>query len=106
MENGSLFYDSSELNVSALAVATDGTVYAGTSPDGKVYRIPPNGNATVYFEPKEKYIWSLAVLNDGSLAIGTGENGKIYKVRSANSDPANSLLFDTSENPYYFNGRR
>ncbi len=38
---GTLFYDSSELNVSALAVANDGTVFAGTSPDGKVYRISP-----------------------------------------------------------------
>jgi sugar lactone lactonase YvrE len=94
---GTLFYDSAELNVSALAVASDGTVYAGTSPDGKIYRISSNGNASVYFEPKEKYIWSLAVLSDGSLAIGTGENGKIYKVKSANANPANSLLFDTSE---------
>ena len=95
--NGSLIYDSSELNVSALAVGNDGTVYAGTSPDGKVYRIASNGNASVYFEPKEKYIWSLAVLNDGSLAVGTGENGKIYKVKSANAKPETSLFFDTSE---------
>lgn len=94
---GSLFYDSTELNVSALAIANDGTIYAGTSPDGKVYRIASNGTATTYFEPKEKYIWSLAVLSDGSLAVGTGENGKIYKVKSANATPETSLFFDTSE---------
>ena len=35
-------------------------VYAGTSPDGKVYRIE-NGKATEYFAPKARYIWSLAV---------------------------------------------
>jgi len=94
---GKLFYDTSELNVSALAIAKNGIVYAGTSPDGKVYRISKNGKASVYFEPKEKYIWSLAVLNDGSLAIGTGEHGKIYKVKSANAKPENSIFFDTSE---------
>lgn len=94
---GTLFYDATELNVSALAVANDGTVFAGTSPDGKVYRINSSGSGSVYFEPKEKYIWSLAVLNDGSLAVGTGENGKIYKVENANANPANSLFFDTSE---------
>jgi sugar lactone lactonase YvrE len=94
---GTLFYDSTELNVSALATSSDGSVFAGTSPDGKVYRISPNGNASVYFEPKQKYIWSLEVLNDGSLIVGTGETGKIFKVKTANADPQTSLLFDTSE---------
>jgi sugar lactone lactonase YvrE len=94
---GSLFYDSSELNVSALAVGKSGEIYAGTSPDGKVYRIDASGSAAVFFEPKEKYIWSLAVFADGSLAVGTGENGRIYRVRTANAAPATSLFSDTSE---------
>jgi WD40 repeat protein len=94
---GALFYDSSELNVSALAIGKSGEIYAGTSPDGKVYRIDASGNATVFFEPKEKYIWSLAVFADGNLAVGTGENGKIYRVRAANASAADSLFSDTSE---------
>ena len=81
----------------ALAIGKSGELYAGTSPDGKVYRISANGTAEIFFEPKEKYIWSLAILNDGSLAVGTGENGKIYKVKSKGSTPESSLLFDTSE---------
>ncbi len=95
--NGKLLYDSTEINVSAIAVGKDGALYAGTSPDGKVYKITAEGTATVYFEPKEKYIWSLAVLSDGSLAVGTGENGKIYKVRSAGANPAAAIFYDTSE---------
>ncbi len=94
---GSLFYDSSELNVSALAVGKSGEIYAGTSPDGKVYRIDANGNASVFFEPQEKYIWSLEVLPDGSLAVGTGENGKIFRVKTAGANPSSSLFSDTSE---------
>lgn len=94
---GSLFYDTAELNVSALAIAGGGTVFAGTSPDGKVYRIKPDGTGEIYFEPQEKYIWSLAVLSDGSLAVGTGEAGKIYKVSKAGASPADALFFDTSE---------
>lgn len=94
---GSLFCDLTELNVSALALGKNGELFAGTSPDGKVYKIDSAGKATVYFEPKEKYIWSLAVMSDGSLAVGTGENGKIYRVRAANAAPDASLLFDTSE---------
>lgn len=94
---GSLFYDATELDVTALAVARDGALYAGTSPDGKVYRITSDGNAEVFFDPGDKYIWSLAVLNDGSLAVGTGDNGKLYRVRAAGAKPESSLLIATNQ---------
>jgi hypothetical protein len=94
---GSLFYDATELDVTALAVGRDGALYAGTSPDGKVYRITSDGRAEPYFDPADKYIWSLAVLNDGSLAIGTGDNGKLYRVRSAGAKPESSLLIATNQ---------
>lgn len=94
---GSLLTDLAELDVTALAVGRDGALFAGTSPDGKVYRIDASGKAEVYFDSNDKYIWSLAVLADGSLAVGTGENGKIYKVKTANAAPESSLLFDSSD---------
>jgi WD40 repeat protein len=94
---GSLLYDATELDVTALAVSRDGVLYAGTSPDGKVYRIGADGKAEVYFDPPDKYIWSLAVLPDGQLAIGTGDNGKLYRVGAANAKPESSLLVDTNE---------
>lgn len=91
-----LFYDTNELNVAALAIGKNGEIYAGTAPDGKVYRISPNGAAEIFFEPREKYIWSLALMPDGSLAVGTGEDGKIYLVKTARAAPEASLFFDTS----------
>lgn len=95
--SGSLLYDASELDVTALAVGRDGVLYAGTSPDGKVYRIGADGKADVYFDPGDKYIWSLAVMSDGSLAVGTGDNGKLYRVRSAGASPDSSLLANTNQ---------
>ena len=83
--------------MTALAIGKDGALFAGTSPDGKVYRIDQSGKAEVYFSSKDKYIWSLAVFNDGSLAVGTGENGKIYRVKTTNATPETSLLFDSSD---------
>ena len=94
---GSLLYDASELDVTALAVGRDGALYAGTSPDGKVYRITADGKADVYFDPADKYIWSLAFLPDGSLAVGTGDNGKLYRVRAAGAKPESSLLINTNQ---------
>ncbi len=94
---GALLYDTTELNVAALAIGRAGEIYAGTSPDGRVYRISADGRGEVFFEPKEKYIWAMAVTSDGSLAVGTGDGGKIYRVKTANAKPENSLLFDSSE---------
>src|SRR2546428_6973177 len=94
---GSLLYDASELDVTALAVGRDGAIFAGTSPDGKVYRVTADGKADVYFDPADKYIWSLAFLPDGSLAVGTGDNGKLYRVRAAGAKPESSLLISTNQ---------
>ena len=58
--NGTLFYDSPELEVHALAAAPNGGLYVGTSPDGRIYRVDANGAATTFFDPDDKYIWSLA----------------------------------------------
>jgi hypothetical protein len=94
---GTLLYDATELDVTALVFGRDGALYAGTSPDGKVYRIGADGRAAEYFDPPDKYIWSLAVLADGALAIGTGDNGKIYRVRAGGAKAEDSLLIDINE---------
>lgn len=94
---GSLLYDATELDVTALAIGRDGALYAGTSPDGKVYRIGSDGRAETYFDPSDKYIWSLAVMSDGSLAVGTGDNGKLYRVKAAGAQPDSSLLISTNQ---------
>ncbi|MBL8149729.1 MAG: hypothetical protein JNN15_07355 [Blastocatellia bacterium] len=77
---GSLFYDSAELDVTALATDSAGNLYAATSPDGKVYRINQKGEANTFFDPEDKYIWSLAFDNTGNLYVGTGDKGILYRV--------------------------
>jgi sugar lactone lactonase YvrE len=94
---GSLLYKATELDVTALAMASDGAIYVATSPDGKVYRVTADGKATVYFDPADKYIWSLAILGDGSLAVGTGDGGKLYRVRTAGAKPETALLINTNQ---------
>src|SRR5882672_2809272 len=78
--NGSMFFDSSELEVHALALAPNGGLYVGTSPDGKIYRVDKDGKGTVLFDPGAKYIWSLVVDAKGTLYAGTGDKGLIFKI--------------------------
>ena len=102
-------FEPTELQVQALVVDKNGTVYAGTAPDGKVYRIErkpviaekkggtkdsakatppdkskgqvdPNWTSSVYFDPATKYIWDLTFDHAGDLFVATGDRGEIFKV--------------------------
>jgi sugar lactone lactonase YvrE len=77
---GSVFFDSAELEVHALAPAPNGGVYVGTSPDGKIYKVDGNGTASTFATPEAKYIWALAVDTKGNLFAATGDKGVIYKI--------------------------
>ena len=79
-------FEGKELAVQALRVLPDRTILAATSPDGKVYRIGPDGGAaTVIFdsattEEKPKYLWDLAVGNAGEVYVAAGGPALVYKV--------------------------
>jgi sugar lactone lactonase YvrE len=77
---GSIFFDTEELEVHALAPAPGGGLYVGTSPNGKIYRVDAKGVGTVFFDPDDRYIWSLAVDRSGNVFAGTGDKGIIYKI--------------------------
>ncbi|MGZ7030847.1 MAG: hypothetical protein ACXVIJ_02655 [Thermoanaerobaculia bacterium] len=73
----------------------DGALYAGTSPNGKVYRIDPeSGKSTAFFDPKAAYIWTLLFLDGGDLVVGTGVEGKLFRVTPAG---AGKMIFDAPE---------
>jgi len=85
-----------ELDVLTLAVAPDGTAYAGTAPHGYIYKIPPwaevaeaasppspktseTPTPTPFFRTGRNYVLSVAVAKDGSVYAGTS-GGAIYKI--------------------------
>jgi hypothetical protein len=78
----SLAYTSPDSQVLSLALALDGTVYAGTGPTGLIIAISPEtGKARLVAENLDSYVWCLAVGDDGkTLFAGTGPKGRIYQV--------------------------
>ena len=77
---GSVFFDSEELEVHAIAPAPAGGIYVGTSPQGKIYRVDATGKSSVLFDPDDRYIWSLAVDRSGNVFAATGDKGLIYRI--------------------------
>ncbi len=74
-------YAGQQSEVLCLALASDGSVYAGTGPNGQILRIDPHGQAKVFCETGEEYVWSLAIDPQGrALYAGTGPHGRIYRI--------------------------
>src|SRR5207247_8006782 len=90
---GAMMADLSELDVLALAIDGNDVLYAGTSPDGTVYKIE-NGTPKEFFNPHTKYIWSLVFDKQGRLLVGTGDKGVIYRVTP---DGQGTSFYDTDE---------
>jgi len=71
----------------------DGALYAGTSPNGKVYRIDPeSGKASPFYDPKQAYIWAIDFVGN-DLVVATGVEGKLFRVTSG----VGKVLFDSQE---------
>jgi len=74
-------YSSEQSQVLCLAVGSEGSIYAGTGPNGQIVRIDPRGKGSVFSETGEAYVWSLAVDPKGqALYAGTGPHGRIYRI--------------------------
>jgi WD40 repeat protein len=106
-------FKTKDLSVQAVTVGPDGSVYAATLPNGKVYRIPAGSTdldaekATVVFDPAKldgvkpdaapKYIWDLAFGPDGALYVATGGPAAVYRVRTPAGDAHAERFFQSDE---------
>jgi hypothetical protein len=79
-----IFESDSELDVYAVLVTRAGgsneTVFVGTSPEGKVYKISPNKGKKEFFNPDEKFIWDLKEDKTGKIICAVGNSGGVYQV--------------------------
>ncbi len=80
----------------AIAVDKSGNIFLGTGPEGKVFKLNPNGrNAQVIYDSPDKNILSLAVEQDGCIYAGSDTRGLVYKI-----DPRTrktTVLYDSDQ---------
>ncbi len=77
--------DTGELLVSSLAIGRDGALYAGTVPNGRIYRVEPKSGDVKRFAELDgaKHIWALHYDDKrGRLIAATGPEGKLFSIDS------------------------
>jgi hypothetical protein len=75
-------FDSADSQVLCLVVCPDGTIFAGTGPNGQVVNLSDPKHPTARPDAKVRYIWDLAADSHGNLFAATGPDGQLWK-RSA-----------------------
>lgn len=76
-----VLYTSSDSQVLCLVRGEDGSVYAGTGPNGLIICLPTRGKPKVVAEHLDGYVWSLVRDEiSGMLYAGTGPKGRIWQV--------------------------
>jgi hypothetical protein len=94
-------FEGKELTVQSVRVAPDGSILIATSPDGKVYRVPPSGGAAkVLFDSastdeKPKYLWDITAGKAGDVYVAAGGPAVVYKLPSDGSKA--QVLFKTAD---------
>ncbi len=82
IENGvsKVIYQGPEVAVTALAIDSNGVLFAGVSPGGRVLQFASDGTNYVILNTGQTFIHSLKFAPDGDLITATGgENAKIYR---------------------------
>ena len=86
-------FTTEEPEVFAVWADAKGAVYAGSSPDGKVYR-HAGGKTAVFYDPDQTYIWEVEGDGKGGLLVATGTEGKLFQV---DSEGTGKVLYDSDD---------
>jgi hypothetical protein len=89
-----LVYETAAPFLWSLVAGPDGSLFAGTGNEGKVFKVDPQGKGSLFFDAAELEAHALAPAPDGGLYVGTSPDGKIYKV---DRDGHASTFFDAGE---------
>jgi hypothetical protein len=95
IENGKAteYFDPKAKYIWALALAPDGTLYAGTGDGGRIFRITAAGKGEEYYETAQGNVTGLMLDSRGALLAGTDPDGILYRITA--KDQA-FVLYDSS----------
>ncbi len=90
-------FETEASNIFAVWTHPNGDVYAASSPEGAVYRLPSGATADEakkVFDPDATYIWDLTSDGQGGILVATGLPGHVYRI---GRDGESERLVDTGD---------
>ena len=78
----------------SIVAGADGTIWAGSGNEGKVFKIGRDGKAATFFDAAELEVHAIAPAPQGGLYVATSPDGKIYSVAA---DGTSKTLFDPDD---------
>ncbi len=78
--DSSVLFTSPETHILSLTTDKAGDIYAGSSPNGIVYKITPGGSNSVLYDAAEPNISALTTDSEGNVYAGTSATGNVYKI--------------------------
>ena len=88
--------DTGGAGIHAVAAAPGGAIFFGTSPNGSVQRLLPDGERTVLHDPDARYLWVIAPEPGGSILVATGMPATLVRVQP--SGDAETIFTTAEEN--------
>ncbi len=86
-----VFFEGPEVAITALAMGDDGTLYAGASPGGRVYRFKPDGKREVLLQTRETFVHALKMTPQGLLVATGGPRAALYRIDNPATVSANPI---------------
>jgi hypothetical protein len=92
----SVFAETNTLAVTSIVQAQNGTIYAATIPEAKIFKITPAGKAEVLTTlPDTSHVWALALDRaKTALYAATGPDGKVFSIHP---DGTHNVYFQSDE---------
>ena len=86
-----VMYQGPEVAITALALDNDGTLYAGASPGGRVYRFSPGGKREILLQTRETFVHALKLTAQGLYVATGGPRAALYRVDNPATIAANPI---------------
>lgn len=77
-----VWFDSGQPVIWAVATGSDGSVYAATGHNGRVYRIGADGKSAVLWTSDRPEIFALAVDAKGAVYAASSPDGKVFRIEN------------------------
>ena len=77
---GTLAGETGEAAIWAIAIGSDGTIWAATGSKGRIWKAGTDGRASLHAELEDTHVRSLLLRPDGTLVAGTSERGLVVSV--------------------------